>query len=754
VTPFPARRRGLSVPIWAFSCAILVLAAGAGVAVGALHERADSARKEQVVFERIRVLVHEQSALELEAVVASRARAQLGRAMRARRAEIQAALKVLDHPSPALLRAIGEHQDSLRRELELLAGGREEAALEVGEREVDPSHERVLASLEQLSLESSRDAASAGLRANAGAGFILALAACLFALLFRAFQRTRRSLEGAEERALRESERWFRSLVQEATELILVVDPDTTLRYVTESARPLLGYAPRDILGKRLLELAHPDDVAHLEKVAASTPGGHVFECRLWSRAGAWVFMEWSHGVRPDGPGCILTGRDVSERKTLEQELRHQAFHDALTGLANRALFEDRLAHAIAGLRQRGSGLSVLFVDLDDFKTVNDSLGHSTGDELLRSVAERLRYNLGGSDTAARLGGDEFGVLLDGPLDTEAVSEAARRLLNALEPPFTIDGRQLSVSASVGIALATGAETMEELMRNADLAMYEAKRRGGAQWRVFEDSMHAVALGRLELGAQLQRAIDDAQFVLQFQPIVRLDDATVIGAEALIRWRHPERGLLAPSQFLSLAEQTGLIVPMGRWALAEACRTLAGWNASEEVYLSVNVSMRQLRDPRIVEDVQFALDDAGVAPEQLVLEITESFLADETEGVLQCLQRLRAFGVRLAVDDFGTGYSALSYLQRFPIDILKIDRSFVLHARRSSPSLNLVRSIVQLGRSLHLDVVAEGIEDAEQAEELAAMGVPSGQGFYFARPLDPEDFGSLLTTRASLRLHA
>jgi diguanylate cyclase (GGDEF)-like protein len=465
--------------------------------------------------------------------------------------------------------------------------------------------------------------------------------------------------------------------------------------------------------------------------------------------------MEWSHGVRPDGPGSILTGRDVSERKTLEQELRHQAFHDSLTGLANRALFEDRLAHAIAGLRRRGGGLAVLFVDLDDFKTVNDSLGHSAGDELLRSVAERLRYNLRGSDTAARLGGDEFGVLLDGAATAEAASEAARRLLNALEPPFMIDGRHLSVSASVGIALAcTGGETMEELMRNADLAMYEAKRRGGAQWRVFEDSMHAVVLGRLELGAQLQRAVDERQFELHFQPIVSLDTAAVIGAEALIRWRHPERGLLAPSHFLSLAEQTGLIVPIGRWVLAEACRTFAGWNMGEQLYLSVNVSMRQLRDPAIVDDVRWALEDAGIAPQQLVLEITESFLADETEGVLRCLQRLRALGVRLAVDDFGTGYSALSYLQRFPIDMLKIDRSFVRHARRSSPSLNLVRSIVQLGRSLHLDLVAEGIEDAEQAEELLAMGVPSGQGFYFARGLEPEAFAGLLASRASLGLPA
>jgi diguanylate cyclase (GGDEF)-like protein len=467
--------------------------------------------------------------------------------------------------------------------------------------------------------------------------------------------------------------------------------------------------------------------------------------------------MEWAHGTRPGEPGCILTGRDVSERKKLERELRHQAFHDSLTGLANRALFEDRLAHALAALRRRDGGLAVLFIDLDDFKTVNDSLGHSSGDDLLRTVGERLRASLRDADTAARLGGDEFGVLLEGADTVEDATEVAKRLLAALEPPFDLDGRQLNVPASIGIALAGRTRaTMEELMRNADLAMYEAKRRGGAQWRVFEESMHTVALGRLELGTELQRAVDEAQFELHFQPIVTLDTADVIGAEALIRWRHPERGLLAPKQFLPLAEQSGLIVPMGRWALADACRTLAEWQETypqtHPMYLSVNVSMRQLREPGIVQDVRVALAEAGIEPRQLVLEITESFLADETEPVLRCLQRLRAMGVRLAVDDFGTGYSALSYLQRFPIDILKIDRSFVEHARPGSPSLNLVRSIVQLGQSLHLEIVAEGVEEADQAEELLAMGVKSGQGFYYAKPLEAERFAALLLNESRLSL--
>jgi diguanylate cyclase (GGDEF)-like protein/PAS domain S-box-containing protein len=742
------------VPTWVFACVTLLATAFAAAGVSILRDRADDARRGQVVLQQARVLVNEQSSLELEAVVAKEAREQLAQDIRRR----QRRLDELPLAEP-VRRLVVSHHEALAGELRLLLQGRDEAALAAGEAKVDPSLKRLLAGLDRAGAASSREASAAALRANAGTGLVFALAAAFFVLLFRAFQRTQRSLEGAEERALRESERWFRSLVQETTELIVVVDPDSTVRYLTDAVLPALGHTPESLLGRRLVELAHPDDAAHLEHVIASEPTGNAFECRFWSRAGAWVFLEWAHGLRPDAPGAILTGRDVTERKKLEQELRHQAFHDSLTGLANRALFENRLAHALEGLRRSSNGLAVVFVDLDDFKTVNDSLGHSVGDELLRAVGERLRYNLRGSDTAARLGGDEFGLLLDGALSLEAATDASRRLLASLEPPFAVGGRELTVSASLGIAFATnGRETMEELMRNADLAMYEAKRRGGAQLSVFEQSMHEVALGRLELSAELQRAVDEEQFELHFQPIVRLASAEVIGAEALVRWRHPERGLLAPAHFLPLAEQTGLIVPIGQRVLAEACRSVAAWQdayrAREPLTLSVNVSMRQLHDGQVVDDVREALDETGIEPQQLVLEITESFLADETEAALACLQRLRALGVRLAVDDFGTGYSALSYLQRFPIDMLKIDRSFVEHARRTSPSLNLVRSIVQLGRSLHLDMVAEGIEEAEQAEELLAMGVTSGQGFYYARPLEPENFAALLATDARFRLPA
>jgi diguanylate cyclase (GGDEF)-like protein/PAS domain S-box-containing protein len=759
VIPLTGGRRRRRVPTWAFACLILVLATVAAFGVSALRERADDARHERFVLERVRALTNEQSSLELEAVVAPAARSQLARAIRAKRTLLEHTLAQLEHETAVRLEALlAAHQDALDQELQLLSTGRVQAAFELAQRKVDPSLARLLAAVDEASEKNSSEASAASLDANAAAAFLLGLVAVLLVLLFQAFQRMRRSLDGAEKRALRESERWFRSLVQNASELIVVVDADTTIRYVTDSVNSVLGYRLEQVVGRKLVELVHPSDVGHLRKVATSEPSGHAFECRLWSRGGTLISMEWVQGVRPDAPGCILTGRDVSERRQLEEELRHQAFHDSLTNLANRALFEDRLSHALAGLPRTGGGLTVLFLDLDDFTTVNDSLGHPAGDDLLRAVGERLRHNLRDGDTVARLGGDEYGVLLDDAATTAAAGEAARRLLAALARPFLVEGRRLKVTASIGIALADGQSETLQLMRNADLAMYEAKRRGGAQWRIFEESMHAVALGRLELGSQLQQAVEEQQFELHYQPIVRLADAAVVGAEALLRWRHPDRGLLSPKDFLPLAEQTGLIVQVGRWALAEACGTLAGWQTAlprlNPLSLSVNISMRQLHEQDVVDVVRGALAEAALEPQQLVLEITESFLADEDEGTLGHLQRLRALGVRLAVDDFGTGYSALSYLQRFPIDILKIDRSFVQHARRASASLSLVRSIVQLGRSLHLDLVAEGIEDADQAEELLAMGVTSGQGFYYAAPLDAEGFRALLATDSRLRLPA
>jgi diguanylate cyclase (GGDEF)-like protein/PAS domain S-box-containing protein len=743
--------RGL--PTWVVATAVAALSAAALVGVVKLRQEAELVRGEQLALERLRSLNNEQSSLEWQAVAARGAAAGLARGIRSRGEAMDAELARLAalgrQPDSQLMDALHVHQQALQDELRLLAAGRFDEALALGERRVDPSLERFQSVLGRRLDDSAGEARAAAFRATATTVLLVALAALFIVLLARGFQRARSSLATADERALRRSERWFRSLVQNASELIAVVDPDTTVTYVTDSSVPLLGYAPEALVGRPLLELAHPDDVDGLRDAATRSQGGR-FECRLWTRDQSWIVLEWVRGARADAPGCILTGRDITDRKRLEQQLRHMAFHDKLTGLANRALFEDRLTHALHGLRRGDGGLAVLFVDLDDFKTVNDSLGHGAGDALLRAVGERLRGSLRDSDTAARLGGDEFAILLEGTADPQAALHTAERVRVSLDPPFEIEGRQLAVTGSVGVAPAlSGRETMPELMRNADLAMYEAKRRGGAQCRLFEDAMHEVALTRLELGGELQRAIEEEQFELHFQPIVSLETAAILGAEALIRWRHPERGLLAPGQFLSLAEETGLIVPLGRWVLEEATRALRAWQDEHPelpLYISANVSMRQLYDPDIVDHVRDALRDADVPAERLVIEITESFLADETEAPRQRLQRLRALGVRLAVDDFGTGYSALSYLQRFPIDMLKIDRSFVEHARPSSSSVNLVRSIVQLGQSLHLEIVAEGIEEAEQADQLREMGVPAGQGYYFGRPLVPERFAALLAT--------
>jgi diguanylate cyclase (GGDEF)-like protein/PAS domain S-box-containing protein len=744
---------GRGLPTWVAAIVVMALSAVALVGVMKLRQEADLLRGEQLALERLRSLTNEQSSLEWQAVAARGAAGELAGQVRSRReamdAEVTRLAALGRSPDSQLTDALHVHEAALQDELRLLAAGRFDDALAVGERRVDPSLERLQSVLGRSLDESASSAGAATFRATAASGLLIALAALLIVLLARGFQRARSSLATADERALRESERWFRSLVQNASELIAVVDPDTTVTYVTDSAAPLLGYAPETLVGRRLLELAHPDDADGLGDAATGSQRGR-FECRLRTRDQSWVVLEWVRGARPGEPGCILTGRDVTRRKLLEQELRHLAFHDKLTGLANRALFEDRLTHALASLTRRGGGLAVLFVDLDDFKTVNDSLGHGAGDALLRAVGERLRGALRDSDTAARLGGDEFAILLEGISDPQAALHTARRVLVSLEPPFEVEGRQFAVTGSVGVAPAlTGHEAMPDLMRNADLAMYEAKRRGGAQCRLFEDVMHEVALTRLELGGELQQAVEEEQFELHFQPIVSLQTGAVVGAEGLIRWRHPERGLLPPGQFLPLAEETGLIVPLGRWVLEEATRSLRAWQDEHPelpLYVSANVSMRQLYDPNIVDHVRDALRAADVSADRLVIEITESFLADETEAPRLRLQNLRALGVRLAVDDFGTGYSALSYLQRFPIDMLKIDRSFVEHARPGSASVNLVRSIVRLGQSLHLDIVAEGIEEAEQAQLLHEMGVPAGQGFHFAKPLAAERFAALLAT--------
>jgi diguanylate cyclase (GGDEF)-like protein len=428
----------------------------------------------------------------------------------------------------------------------------------------------------------------------------------------------------------------------------------------------------------------------------------------------------------------------------------HQALHDALTGLPNRALFTDRLQHALTQGRRRGSTCGVIFLDLDRFKTVNDSLGHGAGDELLGVVARRIDESLRSADTAARLGGDEFAVLLEDLADPEEAVLVAERISEALHAPVVVQGREVLVSCSLGIAV--GRVSAPELLRQADVAMWRAKAEGKGRHRVYEDSMQAEVVERLELEAELLHAIERDEIAVHYQPVIALDGQTLAGFEALARWTHPTRGLVPPPQFIPLAEDNGSIVALGRQILRTACRQAASWlqefPSSEPRIMSVNLSGRQLEDPNIVSDVAAALADSGLPATALVLEITETVLMHDTEATIARLTALKALGVRLAVDDFGTGYSSLRYLRRFPIDILKMAKPFVDGLDVDDEGRALARAIVELATSLKLACIAEGIEEPGQADALHQLGCGLGQGFHFARPMAPDAIAALLVEPA------
>jgi diguanylate cyclase (GGDEF)-like protein len=433
----------------------------------------------------------------------------------------------------------------------------------------------------------------------------------------------------------------------------------------------------------------------------------------------------------------------LSDAKTVDDAL-HQAFHDSLTDLPNRAMFVERLSGALAGAGPAGRSVGVLFLDLDRFKNVNDSLGHTAGDELLIAVAGRLRGCVRPTDMASRFGGDEFALLLEdlaSPADAERV---ALRVLTTLEAPFTVAGREVFISASIGIAV--GARPDEDLVRDADLAMYRAKADGKGRFVRFEPGMHVAVMERLELEADLQRAVERGELLLHYQPVVELCDARVIGLEALLRWNHPVRGLVPPGDFIALAEEARLMPQLGRWVLHEACRQAAAWRRDgSRASIAVNMSGTHLQSGSLARNVSEALDRSGLPAEALVLEITETVIMSDIEPTIEALRELKDLGVRLAVDDFGTGYSSLQYLRRFPIDILKIDKAFVDDLGGGSDDAALARAIIDLGQSFELAVVAEGIEREEQRMRLLELGCDLGQGFLFARPMEPAAVPAILT---------
>jgi diguanylate cyclase (GGDEF)-like protein/PAS domain S-box-containing protein len=548
----------------------------------------------------------------------------------------------------------------------------------------------------------------------------------------------------SEEVNRRNSEAYFRTLVLNTSDVILILDDEDRLRYASPSAEHVLGND--DPVGMQLADIIHPVDRARLADVLTKVRAGggpqDGLDFRAIGRRRTAVMLEMHcRDLREDATvaGIVVTLRDVTERRQLERELTHQAFHDSLTGLANRVLYADRLGHALARAARDGSVVGVLFIDLDDFKIVNDTLGHAVGDQLLVAVAERISGALRADDTAARLGGDEFAALIENVQHPDAVEETAERILEALAAPFMIDGEALHAVASIGITTTPEADNADELLRQADLALYVAKGAGKGQWRRYQSDLHSAMVERLELRSALDHAVNEGHFLLQYQPIVDLTTDEAIGFEALVRWHHPVRGTISPDQFIEVAEESGLIVPIGRWVLDQALHTVAQWQRilapGRLQYVSVNVSVRQFRAPGFVEQVRRSLEYAGVNPHSLMLEITETLLMRDDEQIWTDLATLQDMGIRIAIDDFGTGYSSLGYLRQRPIDVLKIDKTFIDDMVDSPQQLALVSGIVGLAQSLNLTVVAEGIETVQHRDLLARLGCPLGQGYLFSRPV-------------------
>jgi diguanylate cyclase (GGDEF)-like protein/PAS domain S-box-containing protein len=558
------------------------------------------------------------------------------------------------------------------------------------------------------------------------------------------------------EEALRRAESRYRTLVEQLPLAIYIdrLDAASSNIYTSPQIEPMLGYSVEEWVSNPsfFLETLHPDDRERVLAAHARTHATHEplqVEYRLVARDGRVVWLrDEAHVIVYEGANePVLQGYllEVTAAKEAEEQLRHQAFHDPLTGLANRALFTDRVEHALVVHAQAGEDVAVVFLDLDDFKGVNDSLGHLAGDALLRAVGERLRQALSPSHTIARFGGDEFAILVENEAGGSAAVDVAAHLISTLQQPFEIDGREVFVTASVGIAVGRDAE---ELLRSADVAMYRAKAAGKSQYVVYAPRMDEDVVGRLELVGDLRRARIEEEFVVHYQPTVALATGSLVGVEALLRWQHTTRGLVPPNEFIPLAEETGRIVEIGRWVLEEACRQTARWRSglrgAEELRVSVNVSTRQVRRPGLLEDVRSALERSGLPAEALTLEITESVLAREEMSSI--LEEIAEEGVQLALDDFGTGYSSLSLLQHLPVHTLKIDRSFIRSVEFGPERRAFVRAIVELAHALGLPVVAEGIEMPGQAEELLRLGCGLGQGFFFAKPLEAGEFEELVST--------
>ncbi|GAC1589965.1 MAG: hypothetical protein NVS3B21_07100 [Acidimicrobiales bacterium] len=553
----------------------------------------------------------------------------------------------------------------------------------------------------------------------------------------------------------------YRTFFENSLEMLCTAGVDGYLKELNGSFERVLGFTADELRAEPYISFVHPDDVSSTLAEAAKLGTGEPtvsFENRYRCKDGSYRWMQWS--VAPDGNGLLYCAvRDVTERRAQDDyvasllfELEHQALHDPLTMLPNRAFLVERLTRAISRTSQAGTAVCVLFIDIDHFKVINDSLGHIVGDQMLAAVSDRLSGSIRGDDTLGRFGGDEFVIISEGiSCETDAF-HLTDRVRASMLPAFTWDGGELVLSVSVGIALSsTAGATAESLLRDADTAMYRAKEAGRAGAALFAEPMHAVALGRLETEVALRRGIEGGELRLHYQPIIELASATMVGLEGLVRWEHPTNGLTGPDVFIPIAEETGLVLPLGWWVLSEGCAEGRRWHeaGATQLTVAVNLSARQIAYPDLAGVVRRALDESGLDPECLELEITENVLMRDVDATVAVLRALKELGVRISVDDFGTGYSSLSYLKRFPVDVLKIDRSFI-HGLGTDPDDSaIVTAVVRLGQALDLIVLAEGVETAVQHERLLELGCDRAQGFRYARPMPSSDLAPLVSFAAS-----
>jgi diguanylate cyclase (GGDEF)-like protein/PAS domain S-box-containing protein len=580
----------------------------------------------------------------------------------------------------------------------------------------------------------------------------------------RVRERTRELEQEVQERrrveaALRASEERYALAAQGANDGLWDWDLERNELYLSPRWKEMLGFGETELSASphEWFERVHPEDLPKLQEALGthSCSGTHFErEHRMRHRDGTYRWM-LSRGIAlcdDNNRATRIAGSqtDITGRKKVEDQLLHDAFHDALTGLANRALFLDRLGLSLMRAKRRpDSQFAVLYLDLDRFKLINDSLGHLNGDQALVAIARSLETCVRPGDTAARLGGDEFAILLDDIRSLDDAERLTRRIEDRLAAPLQVDGNEIYINASIGIAFGTaGYERPEEVLRDADAAMYRAKSLGRNRHEVFNEALHLEALDRLRLETDLRRAIQEQRFGVHYQPIVSLTDGRVTGFEALVRWQHPVWGLVPPAQFIQVAEETGLILPIGRWVLSEACERVHKWQqehpSDPPLAINVNLSRRQLVQADLVEQIRCILEQTGLPPESLQLEITESAILENPDGAVEFLKHLKSLHIGLCVDDFGTGYSSLSSLQEFPVSVLKIDRSFIRGMGPEGERDEIVRAVVGLAHSLHMEVVAEGVETEGQLERLRAMDCDYGQGYLLCHALDPEGIEQFL----------